>query len=51
MASDLSIQLQEAITSTIETSLSNGNDVSVLKTYKITNQALNGLNVLVVNFS
>lgn len=49
MASDLSLSIQEAITSIIETSLSNGASVSVLKTYKTTIQSLNGLNVLVVN--
>jgi len=49
MASDLSLSIQEAITSIIETSLSTGASVDVLKTYKTTTQSLNGLNVLVVN--
>jgi len=49
MASDLSLPIQEAITSIIETAFSTGADVSVLKTYKATTQSLNGLNVLVVN--
>jgi hypothetical protein len=51
MASDLSLQIQEAITSIIETSLSNGSDISILKTYKTTTQSLKGLNVLVINAS
>jgi chemotaxis protein CheY-P-specific phosphatase CheC len=50
-SSDISLQIQEAITSIIETSLNGSSNVSILKTYKTTNQSLNGLNVLVVNVS
>ncbi|MDX9743157.1 MAG: hypothetical protein RBT59_05010 [Arcobacteraceae bacterium] len=51
MASDLSLQIQEAITSTIEQSLTNDSGISILKTYKATTQSLKGLNVLVINAS
>lgn len=51
MASDLSLSIQEALTSVIETALSGSAGVDILKTYKATIQSLNGLNILVVNTS
>ncbi len=49
MATDLSIPFQEAITSTIETSLSSGGVASVESLHKVDSKILKGKNVLVVN--
>ncbi len=51
MATDLSLQIQEAITSTIETSLTSGANVFVSKIHKTTNKSLSGLNILIINAS
>jgi chemotaxis protein CheY-P-specific phosphatase CheC len=51
MATDLSVQLQEAITSTIETFFSSGEEVLIGSIYKSTEKPLAGLNTLVINTS
>lgn len=50
MASDLSLQIQEAVTSTIEISV-NSSGISILKSSKATKQLLTGLNVVIINAS
>lgn len=51
MAHDLSTLIQEAITSTIETSLSSGKSVEIEEIYKTSEKFLKGLNTLVINSS